>query len=76
MKLLYTRSLDVLKSGGKYVVTLDADDMFLDSDVFDVLYTEAEDVNFDIISYRIFEKNDYYERNEIKEHIFFTNHII
>ena len=70
MKLLYTRSLGVLKSGGKYVVTLDADDMFLDSDVFDVLYTEAEDGNFDIISYRIFEANDYYERNEIKEHIY------
>ena len=42
MNLFYTRSIGVLKERGKYVVTLDADDLFLDSDVFDTLYEAAE----------------------------------
>ena len=54
MNLFYTRSIGVLKARGKYVVTLDADDLFLDSDVFDTLYMAAVDGDFDIISYRVF----------------------
>ena len=70
MRILYTRSFGILRARGKYVVTLDQDDMFLDSDAFDALYIAAEDGNFDIISYRIFEAFDYYDRNRIKEHMF------
>ena len=47
--------------------------MFFDSDIFDALYMVAEDCSFDILSYRILEANDYYNRNEIKEHIFNYN---
>ena len=70
MNLFYTRSIGVLKARGKYVVTLDADDLFLDSDVFDTLYEAAEDGNFDIISYRIFEGYSFSNREKISDHLF------
>ena len=70
MNLFYTRSIGVLKARGKYVVTLDADDLFFDSDVFDTLYEAAEDGNFDIISYRIFEGYSFSNREKISDHLF------
>jgi len=70
MKLFYTRNIGVLKSRGKYLITLDADDVFLDSDVFDALYLAAEEGNFDIISHRIFEAFDKSDRNKIREHMY------
>ena len=54
MNLFYTRSVGVLKARGKYLITLDADDLFLDADVFDTVYMAAEDGNFDIIAFRVF----------------------
>jgi glycosyltransferase involved in cell wall biosynthesis len=70
MKLFYTRNIGVLKARGKYLITLDSDDVFLDSDVFDALYLSAEDGNFDIISHRIFEAFDKSDRNKIREHMY------
>jgi len=70
MKLFYTRNIGVLKARGKYLITLDSDDVFLDSDVFDALYLSAEDGNFDIISHRIFEAFDKNDRNKIREHMY------
>ena len=70
MKTYYTRSIGVLKARGKYIITLDADDIFLDSDVFDALYLSAEDGNFDIVSHRIFEAFNFLDRNKIKEHMY------
>ena len=70
MNTLYTRSMGVLKARGKYLITLDSDDLFLDHDVFDDLYIAAEDGNFDIISHRIFEAYNKLNRNHIKEHVF------
>ena len=51
MGILYSRSIAVLEAKGKYILNLDHDDFFLDSDVFEYLYEEAEDGNFDIISF-------------------------
>ena len=70
MKSFYTRNIGVLKARGKYLITLDSDDVFLDSDVFDALYLTAEEGNFDIISHRIFEAFDRSDRNKIKEHMY------
>jgi glycosyltransferase involved in cell wall biosynthesis len=70
MKLFYTTNIGVLKARGKYLITLDSDDVFLDSDVFDALYLSAEDGNFDIISHRIFEAFDKSDRNKIREHMY------
>ena len=69
MGLLYTRSIGVIKARGKYVIILETDDNFCDSDIFYSLYITAEEGNFDIISYNIFEAHDYYDRNQIEDYI-------
>ena len=48
---LYSRNIGILNSKGKYIMNLDNDDLFLDSDVFDIVYNEAEKGNFDIIGF-------------------------
>ena len=63
MKTLYTRSFGVLQAKGKYVISIDSDDMFFDSDVFDSLYITSEIGNYDILAYRAFVDFDYYDRN-------------
>ena len=50
MGILYSRSIGVLKSRGKYILNLDHDDMFFDEDVFDKIYQSAERGYFDIIN--------------------------
>ena len=67
MKSFYSRCIGVLNSRSKYVLNLDSDDLLFDSDVLDVLYIEAEEGNFDIISNKIFTANDYYNRNKIED---------
>ena len=42
MKILYTRSFGVLQAKGKYVISIDSDDMIFDSVVFDSLYITSE----------------------------------
>ena len=51
MGILYSRSIGVLESKGKYIFNLDHDDFILDEDLFDVIYEESEEGNFDIISF-------------------------
>ena len=70
MKILYSRSFGVLQAKGKYVITLDQDDMFFDSDVFDSLYITSEIGNYDILAYRTFMGYNYYDRNIIEESCF------
>jgi len=59
MGTLYSRSIGVLKANGKYILNLDHDDLFFDSDVFDTVYNEAERNNFDIISFMHIQGTDY-----------------
>ena len=51
MGALYSRNIGILSAKGKYVQTLDNDDMFMDSDVFDTIFDEAENGNYDIIGF-------------------------
>ena len=51
MGALYSRNIGILEAKGKYVTNLDNDDMFMDSDVFDTVFNEAEQSNFDIIGF-------------------------
>ena len=51
MGILYSRCVGVLEAKGKYIVNLDHDDFFLDNDLFEFIYEEAEEGNFDIISF-------------------------
>ena len=59
MGILYSRSVGVLLSKGKYILNLDQDDMFFDEDVFEKLYESAEEGKYDIISFMEVEGNNY-----------------
>ena len=59
MGILYSRCIGVLEAKGKYILNLDQDDFFLDEDLFDALYEEIEDGNFDIVSFMDLEINNY-----------------
>lgn len=48
---LYTKTLGVLKSKGKYVMTLDHDNLFATKDVFYNLYRDAELYNLDLLGF-------------------------
>ena len=52
MGALYSRSIGVLASKGKYIFPLDDDDMFLDKDVFEIITNIAESENFDIVEFK------------------------
>ena len=66
MGILYSRCTAVLEAKGKYILNLDQDDFFLDENVFNDVYKEAEEGNFDIISFL---------EVEIKSHITTINEI-
>jgi glycosyltransferase involved in cell wall biosynthesis len=59
MGVLYSRSIGVLESKGKYIFTLDNDDLFFDSDVLEI-YKKAENEKYDIIAFSTLDGPDYY----------------
>ena len=52
---LFSRSLAVLNSKGKYIILLDSDDLFVNENLFDICYQEAKGNNIDIIEFSGFE---------------------
>lgn len=50
--ILYSKSIGVLSSKGKYLYTLDNDDMFLDDDIFHTITSIGENGHFDIVEFR------------------------
>ena len=52
MGTLYSRCIGALLSKGKYVIPLDNDDMFLNNDVFDVVYDDIEKSKIEITNFR------------------------
>jgi glycosyltransferase involved in cell wall biosynthesis len=71
MGVLYSRSIGVLESKGKYIFTLDDDDMFFDTDILD-LYHYAEDDNFDIIAFSAVDMYDYHSNEKMRVNMFHT----
>ena len=68
MGTLYSRSIGVLQSKGKYIFPLDNDDMFFDNDVFDIVYEEAYNFKYDIIGFKTIQaKNIIANIYEVKE---------
>jgi len=59
MAALYSRNIGILNSKGKYIMNLDNDDLFMDFDVFDNVYKEAEKGNFDIIGFGAIDSTSY-----------------
>ena len=52
---LFSKSLAALNSRGKYTILLDSDDLFVNFNLFDICYKEAENNNIDIIEFSGFE---------------------
>ena len=59
-KVLYSKSIGALNAKGKYILQLDQDDMFIRDDVFDILYSEAELNNLDLVQIRDITKNNFH----------------
>ena len=56
MGILYSRSIGAIEARGKYITTIDNDDLFINKDIFNIIYNETENEYFDIISFRAFVK--------------------
>ena len=70
MGILYSRSIGVLSSKGKYIFTLDNDDMFLNDDIFDLTTKLSEKGNFDIVEFKAISNkiiNENILNNKIKD---------
>ena len=52
MGTLYSRSIGALSAKGKYIFPLDNGDMFLDHDVFNIIYNIANKDDFDIVEFK------------------------
>jgi len=67
MGTLYSRCIGVLQSEGKYIFPLDNDDMFFDDDIFNVIYEEGHNHNYDIVGFNTIQAYDYKAKiNEMK----------
>lgn len=52
---LFSRSLGALKSKGKYIMALDSDDLFINPNIFNICYKEAENNELDIVEFSGFQ---------------------
>lgn len=64
MGSLYSRSIGVLISKGKFIIPLDNDDMFFNFDIFNFIYKYSKDFDFDIVGFRAFQIGSYYDKIE------------
>jgi len=48
---LYSRSIGTLKARGKYIMALDSDDLFINGNIFNICYKEAELYHLDIVEF-------------------------
>ena len=73
MGILYSRSIGILSSKGKYLYTLDNDDMFLNKEIIDTITNISEKGNFDIVEFKALSNkilNQDLLNNTIKDSIF------
>ena len=54
MGILYSRSIGVLSSKGKYIYCLDNDDLFYDRFLFNNIYNITENKDYDIVEFKCF----------------------
>ena len=67
MGTLYSRCIGVLESSAKYIFPLDNDDLFFNKDIFNIIYKEAENYNYDIIGFQHVQAYNYSANiNEMK----------
>ena len=74
MGTLYSRCIGVLNAKGKYILNLDNDDLFLDSNIFVTIYNIAEHNKYDIVEFKSLTIPNYHPKfGDIKE-FFFNYH--
>ena len=75
MGTLFSRSIGILSTKGKFILHLDSDDMFLNEDIFSTIIDLANKGNYDIISYKaiISSHGTNILENKIREY-WFTSH--
>ena len=61
MGTLYSRCIGVLAAKGKYILALDNDDLFMDYDIFNISFEEAEKGNYEIIWFKAIRGSNYYK---------------
>lgn len=54
MGTLYSRCIGVLSSKGRYIFSLDNDDLYYDENLLDYIYKKAKERDFDIIGFKSF----------------------
>ena len=63
---LYTKTKGILNAKGKYVMTLDVDDLYISKYAFSTLYKEAEKYNLDILGFSSISHNNNILNQNIK----------
>jgi len=48
---LFSKSIGALSARGKYIMQLDSDDLFINENIFNICYNEAENNNIDILEF-------------------------
>ena len=74
MGTMYSRNIGILNSKGKYIMNLDNDDLFLNNDVFDIFFKEAEKENVDILGFAAIESYTYSPLITQMYDAYFQNH--
>ena len=74
MGTLFSRNIGILNSNGKYIMNLDNDDLFIDKDVFNTVYDEAEEGNYDILGFAAMDIPNYNPLISQMSHDYFHNH--
>ena len=68
MGTLYSRSIGALNAKGKYIFALDNDDIFINENIFKIIFQKAEINDFDIVEFKSFNIPNYYPNiNQIQE---------
>ena len=60
MGTLYSRCIGTLNAKGKYTFPLDNDDLFMDYNLFEIIFKEAEKGNFDIVGFKAIRGFNYF----------------
>jgi glycosyltransferase involved in cell wall biosynthesis len=73
MGTLYSRSIGALNAKGKYILCLDNDDLFLDDEIFEIIYNLADNDKYDIVEFKAFTIPNYHPNiNDLKQNTFNT----
>ena len=66
----YARNIGALISKGEYIINLDSDDLYMDTDVFTTLYYAIKENDSDILAHKMIEAISFSDRFYMKRHRF------